>query len=159
VSQELHAVVEARLRSVGQRYTPQRRALVEALSIARNPVAIPELSVESGPLPQSSLYRNLAVLEQAGAVRRVVLDERTARYELAEDLTQHHHHLVCGTCGAVEDVAVPAELERQVERSLEGLVGRTGFRAVAHRLDVFGTCRRCAQGVRYGRSGRPTSST
>jgi Fe2+ or Zn2+ uptake regulation protein len=140
-------MVEARLRSVGQRYTPQRRALVEALSVARNPVAVPELAVEPRP-PQSSLYRNLAVLEDAGAVRRVVLEERTARYELAEDLTQHHHHLICGTCGAVEDVAVPADLERRVERSLEELVGRTGFTAAGHRLDVFGTCRRCAQGVR-----------
>jgi Fe2+ or Zn2+ uptake regulation protein len=148
MSQEIHAVVEARLRSVGQRYTPKRRALVAALTDARSPVAVPELTVEPGLLPQSSLYRNLAVLEQAGAVRRVVLDERTARYELAEDLTQHHHHLVCGSCGAVEDVAVPPELERQVERSLEELVGRTGFSAVGHRLDVFGTCRRCAQGVR-----------
>jgi Fe2+ or Zn2+ uptake regulation protein len=148
MSEELHVAVEARLRSVGQRYTPKRRALVHALSAARNPVAVTELAMEDRSLPQSSLYRNLTVLEQAGAVRRVLLDERTARYELAEDLTQHHHHVVCGSCGAVEDVTVPAPLERQVVRSLAELAGRTGFTDLGHRLDLFGTCRSCAQGVR-----------
>jgi Fe2+ or Zn2+ uptake regulation protein len=63
-------------------------------------------------MPQSSVYRNLSVLEQVGAVRRVITEEGIARYELAEDLTTHHHHLVCRVCGAVEDVTMPSSLER-----------------------------------------------
>jgi Fe2+ or Zn2+ uptake regulation protein len=139
---DLHEAVELRLRAVGQRYTAQRRALVEALRRKGNPVPIPELADPSGGLPQSSVYRNLAVLEQAGAVHRVVTGE-FARYELAEELTQHHHHVVCRSCGTVEDVTVPGGFERQVSRVVRDVAERTGFAAVSHRLDLFGTCRSC----------------
>lgn len=140
---EIDEVVEVRLRAVGQRYTAQRRALVEALRTAGNPVAIPELADPQRGLPQSSVYRNLAVLEQAGAVHRVLTGEEFARYELAEELTEHHHHLVCRSCGAVEDVTVPSGFERQVARAVDDVAHRTGFSAVSHRLDLFGTCRNC----------------
>ena len=49
------------------------------------------------------MYRNLVVLEQAGVVRRVTSTDDFARYELAEDLTEHHHHLICSSCGTVDD--------------------------------------------------------
>jgi Fe2+ or Zn2+ uptake regulation protein len=139
----LHEAVEARLRVVGQRYTSQRRALVDALARAGKPVAIPELVDARSGMPQSSAYRNLAVLEQAGAVRRVLTEEEFGRYELAEDLTEHHHHLVCRSCGVVEDVTVAPSFERQVARTVTDVADRTGFSAVSHRLDLIGTCRNC----------------
>jgi Fe2+ or Zn2+ uptake regulation protein len=139
----LHEAVEARLRAVSQRYTSQRRGLVEALARAGKPVAIPELVDARSGMPQSSAYRNLAVLEQAGAVRRVVTEEEFGRYELAEDLTEHHHHLVCRSCGLVEDVTVAPSFERQVARTVTDVADRTGFSAVSHRLDLIGTCRNC----------------
>ena len=140
---DLDVAVEARLRAVGQRYTPQRRTLVETLRRAGNPVAVPDVVSGRRGVPQSSAYRNLGVLEQAGVVRRVLTDEGTARFELAEELTEHHHHLVCRSCGAVEDVTIPAALERSVARSLAGVAEETGFAAVTHRLDLIGTCRDC----------------
>lgn len=139
---DLDDAVELRLRAVGQRYTAQRRAIVDALRRKGNPVPIPELADPRGGLPQSSVYRNLAVLEQAGAVHRVVASE-FARYELAEELTEHHHHLVCRSCGTIEDVAVPPAFERQVRRAVNEIADRTGFAVQSHRLDLFGTCRNC----------------
>jgi Fur family transcriptional regulator, ferric uptake regulator len=139
---DLHEAVEHRLRAVGQRYTAQRRTIVDVLRRKGNPVSIAELADPRDGLPQSSVYRNLAVLEQAGAVHRVVTDE-FARYELAEALTEHHHHLVCRSCGTVEDVAVPPAFERQVRRAVNEIAERTGFAVQSHRLDLFGTCRNC----------------
>jgi Fe2+ or Zn2+ uptake regulation protein len=138
-----HAVVARRLAAVGQRYTAGRRRLIDALLAAPNPLAIHEL-LASVALPQSSAYRNLAVLEQAGAVRRVVTDEDFARYELSESLTVHHHHLICSSCGRVEDVTIPASLEADVDRTVGRLARRSGFETVAHRLDLVGTCGDCA---------------
>ena len=46
-------------------------------------------------LPHSSAYRHLADLQIAGLVRRVAANDEFARFELAEDLTEHHHHLHC----------------------------------------------------------------
>jgi Fe2+ or Zn2+ uptake regulation protein len=95
-------------------------------------------------LPQSSAYRNLAVLEQAGTVHRVVTSADFARYELAEDLTEHHHHLICSSCGQVEDFTAPPALERSLHRAVSAMEGETGFSALHHRLDLIGTCRSCA---------------
>ena len=141
---DVHATVEARLRSVGQRYTPKRRSLIAVLERARQPLAMGDVLAGGTGLPQSSIYRNLAVLEHAGAVRRVVAEGEFARFELTEDLTQHHHHLICSSCGKVEDVTIPGELESTMDRALDRLARRTGFAQVSHRLDLIGTCRTCA---------------
>jgi Fur family transcriptional regulator, ferric uptake regulator len=143
VSAQVHEAVGARLLGVGQRYTGKRRALVDALLRAGNPVPISDLADPRSGLPQSSVYRNLGVLEHAGAVRRVLTEEESGRYEIAEDLTEHHHHLVCRSCGAVEDVSVPKDLERAMQRAVADLADRTGYVTLSHRLDMIGTCRRC----------------
>lgn len=137
----LHDEVEGRLRASGQRYTSQRRSLVEALRRLERPAAAQDLATRR--IPQSSTYRNLAVLEHAGVVRRVMTEDGVGRFELAEDLTEHHHHLVCRVCGAVEDVTVPARLERSVERALADAASGAGFEGVSHRFDLVGTCRNC----------------
>jgi Fe2+ or Zn2+ uptake regulation protein len=133
-----HDAVGARLGDAGQRYTSKRRALVDALVEARNPVAIADLADPGRGLPQSSVYRNLAVLERAGVVRRVLTGEEFGRYELAEDLTEHHHHLVCRNCGTVEDVAVSSSLERIVQRAAADVADSVGFSLEGHRLDLVG---------------------
>jgi Fur family ferric uptake transcriptional regulator len=140
---ELHELVEARLRAAGQRYTAGRRAIVERLGSAGQPLTIPEM-LEGSSLPQSSAYRNLAVLEQAGTVHRIVTTGDFARYELTEDLTEHHHHLICSSCGQVEDFTAPPALERSLHRTLADVADASGFSTVHHRLDLVGTCRSCS---------------
>jgi Fur family transcriptional regulator, ferric uptake regulator len=141
---DLHVVVAGRLRVAGQRYTSKRRALVEIVADAGQPLSIPDIISGRRGLAQSSVYRNLAVLEQARVVRRIVTGEDFARFELAEDLSEHHHHLVCSNCGGVEDVALPRTLERRMEGALTEVAVSAGFTPAAHRLDVIGTCRDCA---------------
>lgn len=140
---DLHVEVAGRLRGVGQRYTSKRRALVDVVSVAPHPVSIPDILSSRRGLAQSSVYRNLAVLEQARVVRRIVTGEDFARFELAEDLSEHHHHLVCSTCGNVEDVLLPRTLERRMEGALSQAAASAGFSASTHRVDVIGTCRDC----------------
>ena len=139
---ELHDLVEGRLRASGRRYTHRRRRLVEILARSGKPVAIPEILRRRG-LAQSSVYRNLGELERAGVVRRLVTDEEFGRYELAEDLTEHHHHLICTSCGTVEDLPAPVGLERTVQKATATLASRRGFRIRAHRVDMLGLCSRC----------------
>lgn len=143
MEEELHATVAARLRAVGQRYTTGRRALVEAIGQAAGPVTTAQLVAERKGLPQSTTYRNLAVLEQAGVVHRVLSGDEFARFELSEELAGHHHHLVCVSCGAVEDFTPPARVERTIANVIGQLTTATGFRAESHRLDLLGTCGDC----------------
>lgn len=141
---ELHVTVAERLRAADQRFTAGRRAIVEFLGTVERPATIPELLDGCPGLAQSSAYRNLTVLEQAGVVRRIVTSDEHARFELAEELSGHHHHLVCGTCGRVEDFTVSAELEGSLDVALAKVADDTGFRVDHHRLDLVGTCSECA---------------
>ena len=141
---ELRALVIARLRQVDQRLTAKREAVVDALALASRPITIAEILNARPGLAQSSVYRNLVVLEQAGIAHRIVTDGEYGRFELAEDLTGHHHHLICARCGAVEDVPASAGLERSVEHAAAQISADTGFRTQAHRLDLVGLCRDCS---------------
>lgn len=140
---DLHATATSRLQADGQRYTSRRRALVELLAEVDQPRTIPQLLEQRRDLAQSSAYRNLAVLERAGVVHRVVTTDEFARYELAEDLTEHHHHLICARCGDVVDFTVPTEVEHEIESALAKVAKRAGFHTTGHRLDLVGVCAGC----------------
>jgi Fe2+ or Zn2+ uptake regulation protein len=141
---ELHDTVAARLRRVDQRYTNGRRTLIGVLAGTDRPLAIPDILGHSPSLSQSSVYRNLVVLEEAGVVHRVATAGEFSRYELAEDLTEHHHHLVCVGCGSVADVVVPRRVEQAVQRAAVELAGDANFTLEGHRLDLVGRCADCA---------------
>lgn len=142
---ELHAAVADRLRRGDQRYTTNRRTVVEVLEAADRPLTIPEILERRRHLAQSSLYRNLAVLEENGVVHRIHGTDDFARYELTEDLAgYHHHHLICSGCGTVADFTVPAEVEASLDASLAAVSDSTGFVTEHHRLDLIGRCRACA---------------
>ena len=141
----LRETVETRLRRANQRLTANRLALLEVLAAAGNgPLTIPEIRAARPELAVSSVYRNLAVLEQADVVHRVVTRGDFAYYELVEELTEHHHHVVCSSCGAVEDVPASERIEESVQAAARQIARRTGFKTERHRLDLFGLCQRCA---------------
>ncbi|MGI8759115.1 MAG: Fur family transcriptional regulator [Acidimicrobiales bacterium] len=140
---ELHVTAAERLRAARQRYTRQRQTLVGLLADARQPLSIPDILAHDRGMSQSSVYRNLAVLEQAGVVRRIATTDDFARHELAEDLTEHHHHLICSACGNVEDFTASAQVERTVARAISEVSDRTGFSPEHHRLDLIGICAAC----------------
>ena len=140
----LHETVARLLRAQQQRLTTARRVIVDLLDDAPGPLTIPEILAAGHGLAQSSVYRNLVVLEQAGAVHRIVTHDEFARYELTERLTEHHHHLVCSSCGRVEDLPATAAVEQSVATAVDQAARRAGFRTQHHRLDLVGLCANCA---------------
>jgi Fur family transcriptional regulator, ferric uptake regulator len=134
-----------RLRRIGQRVTPNRLAIVDVLRASGKPLTLPEILASGEELAQSSAYRNLVVLEQAGIVHRIVTNDEHARFELTEDLTgDHHHHLVCSVCGAVEDVPANARLEASLDDAVAEIERTTGWSTEHHRIDLVGRCRSCS---------------
>ena len=140
---DLDDVAATRLRTLKQRYTTARRALVEVLVEAEAPLTVAEIIEQDESLALSSAYRNLVVLEQAGVIHRIVTSDEYARYELAEDLTQHHHHLICSRCGAVRDFTISEDVEDALDRALRRVAKRNEFSAEHHRLDLVGVCANC----------------
>ena len=140
----VHEVAARRLRGVGHRYTGQRRRLIDILARAGQPLSIPEILHGRRGLAQSSVYRNLSDLVDAGVARRVLTGDEFGKYELSEDLTEHHHHLICSSCGRTIDVTLPGPLERRLDEVIDDVAERADFADVVHRLDVIGTCADCA---------------
>jgi Fur family ferric uptake transcriptional regulator len=143
IDSEIHDQVGLRLSRSEQRYTRLRRALVETLARAGRPLTIPEILRTNPGLTQSSAYRNITVLIEAGAARRVTGADDHGRFELAEDLSGHHHHLVCGSCGKVADVRPSPRLERALEEAARAAADEGDFAVTEHRFDLLGVCADC----------------
>jgi len=99
----------ARCRERGLPVTPQRRAVLRALSARRDhPTAEQVHAAASARLPgmtRATVYRVLDALEAMGVVRRVDHAGAAARYEVDSG---PHHHLVCVGCGRIADLHEPA---------------------------------------------------
>jgi len=140
---DLHTAAEARLGDRRQRYTVNRRAIVDALVTQTAPATIPDLLRARPELSQSTTYRSLAALEEAGVVRRLAAGGEYAHYELAEHLTEHHHHMICVACGSIEDVTLDAGLERQLDDAFAAVARSRGFAPDGHSIDIEGRCAAC----------------
>ncbi len=90
------------------------------------------------PVGIASVYRVLELLTSEGLVQRIELGSGIARYEPVQRSGEHHHHLVCDSCGKVEAFEDPA-LERALHRVEEG----SGFAVAAHDVVLHGACGSC----------------
>ena len=142
----VHEHAALRLAGQEQRYTPVRRSLVATLAEAGRPLSIPEILASNLELPQSSAYRNVTTLIEAGVVRRVTGVDDHGRFELAEELAGHHHHLACDRCGKVEDVAPSARLERAMAEAARVVAEEEGYEVTGHQFDLVGVCPSCLEG-------------
>lgn len=122
----------------GVRLTPQRKALLDAIADWEGSFTVTDLFERarrrSPHLGLATTYRTVDLLRQSGSVRALAGDQVAAYVRCGPE---HHHHLVCLECGAVEDtdecpLPSPAELKR-----------RYGFAPKSHELEIYGTCRRC----------------
>ena len=140
---EIDQLAASQLRSIDQRYTKNRRQLISILSNETKPLTINQiLEIDSG-LAQSSVYRNLSVLEEAGLVVRIITNDDHAHYELAEQILDHHHHIICSPCGEILDFRLSEKIEKALESSLKEIADNFGFSIDKHRLDLLGTCGDC----------------
>lgn len=130
---------ESLLRAAGLKVTDKRTALLGVLSKTRQPMSVSEIKKVLGKAADSvTIYRALEAFVQAKIVARVDFHEDEARFELIVG-REHHHHVVCGSCGIVEDIdACSPRIEREVLRSAKQFSVISG-----HALEFFGTCRNC----------------
>ena len=140
---EMDEKVASLLHQAGHRYSPVRRRLVKVLRTSGKPLTNNQIIDSDKSLVQSSVYRNLNVLEEAGAVTRIATNDEFARFELAEHITEHHHHIICNSCGDIADFSLPPNIEKSLDLSLRKAAMKTSFDIDNHRLDVLGTCTSC----------------
>lgn len=142
--QHLEQAVEYRLASEKIRLTRGRRAAVHAIAEADGPRTAAEIQAQLlGAIPLSSLYRSLSVLLDAGVLTAEHDSEGVMRFELAEWLAGHHHHLICSSCGIAIDVMPHDEQEHAIEQLVEQMAAAAGFAVTGHRFEIEGRCQSC----------------
>lgn len=152
-SDRLEDLALTNLRRIGQRLTTGRRLLIATLVASPEPQTIPMLLRRQPALAQSSVYRNLTVLEQAGLVAKIEMGPDHAHFELSELVTgEHHHHLMCSACGSVTTVMLPDTIETMLQKASVETAEASGFEMSNHRLDLIGRCTSCVAATGSGRA-------
>lgn len=127
------------LRSSGHRVTSQRLAILSALSASRHPTAESlhdQLQAQEPTLSLSTVYRNLAVLQDVGLVTHAHVGAGGPVYHLASEPA--HIHLSCLRCGSVTSV-VAATARAFADR----VAAETWFQIDPGHSAVYGVCGSC----------------
>jgi Fur family ferric uptake transcriptional regulator len=127
------------VRKAGGRLTPARRAILEALVASEDHLsseALVDFVLRRIPgTDRSTVYRNLASLEQLGVVGHIHLGHTRSVWHLAGAA---HHHLLCEKCGKVSQVPLQA-----FDAITERLESEYGFKSDTAHFAIVGTCRGC----------------
>jgi Fur family transcriptional regulator, ferric uptake regulator len=122
------------------RLTRQRQVVLEAISQLDGGFTLIELYDRARTLEPrlglATVYRTIELLRRAGTVRPLLAQGR-AQYVRCHP--GHHHHLVCLSCGSVQEADVCAA---PPDEELKRLYG---FAAEGHELDIYGTCGKCTE--------------
>lgn len=123
------------------RPTRQRLAVVgilETFDDFRSAQEIHGLLADAGEnVGLATVYRTLQRLAETEEVDMLRTEDGEAIYRRCSD--NHHHHLVCRSCGATVEVEGPA-----VERWTRSIAAEHGYTDVSHALEIFGNCGRCS---------------
>ena len=92
------------------------------------------------PVGLSTVYRAVQALADDGELDSIRTESGEALYRRCSP--QHHHHLVCRSCGRTVEVAGPT-----VEQWADRVAGEHGFADVSHTFEIVGTCADCRQAV------------
>ena len=125
------------LRGKGCHNTQQRRAIVSVFFQEEGHLTIDDLyglvQRQDPTVGQSTVYRTMKLLCEAGLAKEVSFGGGVVRYEQASDW--HHDHLICECCGKSIEVVDP-----KIEALQERLVRQYGFTPTQHRLYLYGVC-------------------
>jgi Fur family ferric uptake transcriptional regulator len=91
------------------------------------------LLAEGADIGLATVYRVLMQFEQAGLLTRSHFESGKSVFELNEG--QHHDHLVCMTCGRVEEFYDP-----QIEQRQRSVAQARGFELHDHALSLYAAC-------------------
>lgn len=142
------------LRTRGLRLTRQRAEILRAIYATHRHVTAEQLydllhaSGRGGALKLSraTVYRTLSLLAEGGFVNALDVGRDTGTLFEHALGHSHHDHMICLECGRISEFS-----DERLEQVQEEAVRRHGFTPSSHRLNVFGTCARCARKT----AGRP----
>ena len=131
-----------RLRERGNRLTPQRVAIIRAITNNTDHPSAEQIHNEILVVfPTTSLatvYKTIRLLKDIGEILELGFGDDSSRFDGRKP--HPHPHMICTECGTIID----SELDG-FETIIETMARQTGFSVQTHRFDIFGTCSSCKQ--------------
>lgn len=128
------------LKNKGYRITKTRQAMVEIFESTKHPVEAKTVHSMLKKLGYhvniTTVYREIDFLLAENIIEKVPLKDTELHYELKG--RNHHHHLMCVSCGDIEDIELKNEY-----LILEEAHKSSGFKINRHSLAFFGKCPKC----------------
>lgn len=129
------------IQKAGLKRTAQRDLILEVFLRTEEHLSSEDLyrlvKQEDPTIGQTTVYRTLKLLTEAGLAREVRFGDGRARYE-HNYKHPHHDHMICASCGKTIEF-FSAELERLQDK----IAARHGFEITHHTLRMFGYCADC----------------
>lgn len=86
-------------------------------------------------ISKGTVYRNLQVLQDDGAITELNISGTQSRYEVKQ---KSHYHFMCEECGRVFD------LDEPIDKAMDKRISRkTGFTVSHHQTEFRGLCKDC----------------
>ncbi|MCZ7586540.1 MAG: FeoA domain-containing protein [Deltaproteobacteria bacterium] len=126
--------------SQGLPFSRDHEDLCRAVFGVHEHFSLPELAARfGGRLSEAEVHERLEEMIRAGLVRKIALGDERVYYEHVYGHV-HHDHLVCVTCGRIEEFLSPTIERLQLEVS-----NRHGFAMLRHNLRIEGVCASCRE--------------
>jgi Fur family ferric uptake transcriptional regulator len=140
--ERLRARLTAYMAKKGLRSTAQRRLIVDAFFEGAAHMTIEDLLHEvrsrDRGIGYATVYRTLKLLAECGVASERKFSDGLSRYELADDASAHHDHLICVSCGRITEFEEP-----RIEALQDEVARRHGFTITSHKHEMYGTCADC----------------
>lgn len=131
---------EEKLRSQGQRLTPQRRLVLEIMRGSHGHLTVDDVvnaaALQDHDVSVASVYRILAWLTDHEIVCITDVGGRDLTYEYLGNT--RHHHLICQQCGT--ETEIPFNI---IDPTIANIRTQFGFEPRIDHQAIFGTCRNC----------------
>jgi Fur family ferric uptake transcriptional regulator len=126
------------LATQGQRLTAERRIIVEEIFADHEHFDVDRVvgrltqRNDGRRVSRSTVYRAIAMLEEAGLIRKIARADGRDLYEHDYGYPQHDH-LICRKTGKLIEFHSP-----ELDEILRKVAAEHGFRIEGHRLEVYG---------------------
>src|SRR3954447_8247465 len=129
------------MRSSITRETGPRRAVAELIAARNGHFTANDLLNDARErdlkIGRATVFRTLDLLADQGALERLDLPSGEHAY-VACAPQDHHHHVVCRSCGASVEVS-----DSGLQAVVRHIGAQSGFRIDSHRLELYGLCPNC----------------
>jgi Fur family ferric uptake transcriptional regulator len=140
--ERLRQRLNAYMAKKGLRSTAQRRLIVDTFFEGAPHMTIEDLLTEvrvrDRGIGYATVYRTLKLLAECGVASERRFGDGLSRYELADEASTHHDHLICIECGRIVEFEEP-----RIEELQEEVAARHGFTIASHKHEMYGTCPDC----------------